>query len=150
MQFSFGTLQPFALFLSTDSFKTRQFTLKLDSPDAQLNSSLYLPNDWTQMNWSGEGLFPHNTQVKFSAQTLSAVTATIQGDQWKGNFSGGYDPTQNIVFLNKPAEISYQLAELPPPLPPVLDQPTKLQMLLELEKVRMVTNFISNHSWMHL
>ncbi|HEX2580248.1 MAG TPA: hypothetical protein VHK67_07600 [Rhabdochlamydiaceae bacterium] len=139
LQFPFGTIQPFALFLSTDSFKTRQFTLKLDSPDAQLNSSLYLPNDWTQMNWSGEGLFAHNTQVKFSAQTLSAVTATIQGDKWKGSFSGGFDPTQNVVFLNKPAEISYQLAELPPPLPPVLDQPTKLQIQIQPCKVALAT-----------
>ncbi|HEX4839563.1 MAG TPA: hypothetical protein VFU89_03875 [Rhabdochlamydiaceae bacterium] len=139
LEFPFGTIQPFALFLATDSFKTRQFTLKIDSPDAQLNSSLYLPDEWTQMNWSGEGLFPHNTQVKFSAQTLSVITATIQGDQWKGNFSGGFDPVQNVVFLNKPAEITYQLSQLPSPLPPVLEQPTKFHIQIEPLSVALAT-----------
>ncbi len=131
LQFPFGTVQPFALFLSTESFKTRQFILKVDSPDVQLNSNIYLPQEWAQMIWTGEGLFPHNTQVKFSAQTLSAVTATIQGDQWKGNFSGGFDPKQNVVFLNKPAEIDYQLTQLPAPLPPILDKPTKLHVQVQ-------------------
>ena len=131
LQFPFGTIQPFALFVSTESFKTRQFTLKIDSPDVQLNSTIYLPKEWAQMTWNGEGLFPHNTQVKFSAQTLAAVTATVQGDQWKGSFSGGFDPKQNVVFLNKPAEIDYQLAQLPAPLPPILDKPTKLHVQVQ-------------------
>jgi hypothetical protein len=131
LHFLFGTVQPFALFLSTDSFKSRQFTLKVDSPEIQLNSTLYLPNQWAQMTWAGEGLFPRNTHVHFSAQTLSAITATVQGDQWQGNFSGGFDSAQNVIFLNNPAEIVYQLAQLPSPLPPLLDQATKLHIQVQ-------------------
>jgi hypothetical protein len=126
LQFPFGTFQPFALFLSTDNFKNRHFTLKVDSPQVQLNTALYLPDQWQQMTWTGEGLFPSNTRVNFSAQTLSAITATVQGDKWQGNFSGGFDPAQNVVFLNKPAEIVYHVTQLPSPLPPLLDQPTVL------------------------
>ena len=63
------------------------------------------------------------------------MTATVQGDQWKGSFSGGYDPAQNVVFLTKPAEIDYQLAQLPSPLPPVLDKPTKLHIQIQPLKV---------------
>jgi hypothetical protein len=131
LQFPWGVFQPFALFLSTNNFKTRDFTLKIDSPQVQLHTALYLPDEWRQLTFSGEGLFPGNTHVDFSAQTLSAVSANVQGDEWQGGFWGGYDPQQNVVFLSKPAEIVYQLAQLPSPLPPLLDQPLPLRVQIQ-------------------
>ncbi len=140
LQFPFGVLQPFALFVSTDNFKARRFTLKADSPQVQLNTALYFPDDLKQMTWTGQGLFPQNTHVDFSIQTLSTITATVQGDEWQGSFSGGYDPSQNVAFLNKPAEIVYHLAQLPTPLPPLLDQPTVLHIQIQPIRVSL-TNF---------
>ncbi|MBS0647817.1 MAG: hypothetical protein JSS10_01175 [Verrucomicrobia bacterium] len=131
LQFPLGVIQPYALFISTDNFKARHFTLKIDSPEAQLHAAVYLPNDWHRLTTSGEGLLPGNTHVDFSAQTLSSISANVQGDEWQGSFSGGYDPQQKTVFLSKPAEITYQLAQLPAPLPPLLEKPLPLQIQIQ-------------------
>lgn len=139
LQFPFRTFQPFALFLSTNNFKTRDFTLKIDSPQVQLHTALHLPDDWRQLTLSGEGLFPGNTHVDFSAQTLSTVSATVHGDEWQGGFWGGYDPQQNVVFLSKPAEIVYQLAQLPSPLPPLLDHPLPLYVQIQPARISLAT-----------
>jgi len=139
LQFPLGVLQPFALFLSTDNFKTRDFTLKIDSPQVQLHTSLYLPDEWRQLTFNGEGLFPGNTHVDFSAQTVSAISATVHGDEWQGGFWGGYDPQHQVIFLSKPAEITYQLAQMPAPLPPLLEQPLPLHVQIEPLRIPLAT-----------
>lgn len=140
LQFPFAAVQPFAVFLSTENFKNRNFTLKIDSPQIHLNSSLYLPPEWAYMTWKGEGLFANNTHVDFSAQTLSKIVATIRGDEWQGNFSGGFDSAQNTVFMDQPTEIVYQITQLPAPLPPLLDQPSKLRIQVKPFSISL-TNF---------
>jgi hypothetical protein len=127
IQFSWGTIEPFTLFLSTENFKTRNFSLKIDSPQVQLKSTLYLPNDWSQLTWQGQGLFPQNTRVDFSAQTLNTITATVQGDICQGSFYGGYDINQKTLFLSKPSTIFCKL----PSYPPYLQQPIPARVVLQ-------------------
>ena len=126
------TVEPFTLFLSTENFKTRNFSLKIDSPKVQLKSSLYLPNDWSQLTWQGQGLFPRNTRVDFSAQTLNNITATVQGDVWQGSFNGGYDPKHKTIFLSKPATILGHL----PAYPPYLQQSVPARIVLQPFKLQ--------------
>ncbi len=126
LEFPFGTLQPFALFVSTTDFAKRNFTLKIDSPEMQLNTSLYLPDERQKLTFSGEGLFPNNTHIDFSAETLAAITVNVQGDKWQGRVAGGYDLQQNVIFLTNPADVIYHLKQLPAPLPPLLQQPLTL------------------------
>lgn len=140
LQFPFGAIQPYALFLSTDNFKARNFTLKVDSPEAQLHAAVFLPNDWHRLTISGDGLLSGNTHVNFSAETISSLSANVQGDEWQGSFWGGYDPQQKMIFLSKPAEITYQLAQLPAPLPPLLEKPLPLQIQIQPLRVS-VANF---------
>lgn len=116
-------LDPLTVFISTNDFSQRDFTLKIDSSQLQLNSELYFPKEWNLMRWKGQALFPSNTRVDFSAQTLANVTATIQGDSWQGAVVGGYDLQANRLFLTQPADFTYHLNQLPPPLPPLLDNP---------------------------
>ncbi len=87
----------FSLLLSTQNFKSRNFTLKIDSSELQLNSSLHLPDPWHQLTLNGEALLQGTTHINFSAETLSAITAQIQGDLFKATATGSYDPTSQQV-----------------------------------------------------
>jgi hypothetical protein len=106
-------LEPFSIFLATKNFKSRQFTAKLSSPQAQLSTSFYLPENWQELSASGEGLFPDNTRVTFEAKNLSTVSVQIQGDLAQGDFFGGFQ--NETLFLSQPAKLTYQL-KTPQPL----------------------------------
>jgi hypothetical protein len=55
-------------------------------------------------------------------------------------FFGGFDASQNTVFMDQPTEIVYQLTQLPAPLPPLLDQPAKLSIQVKPFSISL-TNF---------
>lgn len=137
LQFSWGEVQPFSVLLSTENFKDRHFTLKVDSPQAQVNMALYVPTDWQALTLEGEALFPQNTRINFNAQTLSTITLNIQGDVWQGSFLGGFDPVHQTLTLAKPATFLYHLSQLPAPLPPLLKEPTTLRLNIDPCKINL-------------
>ncbi len=115
------TLQPFSLFVSTNNFKTRTFTVKVDSPQIQLSSSLYLPDEWRNLVVDGQALFPANVEMRFSAKTVNDITGTLEGDGWQTPFSGGYEPQTNSLFLRDSIDLFYTFSQFPSQFPRELD-----------------------------
>jgi hypothetical protein len=125
---SWGEIQPFSVFLATENFKNRNFTLKVASPQLQLHSSLYLPEAWDQLKVNGEALLPRNTEVTFSAQSAEEITLHVQGDLVQGDIFAGFSLKEQAVFLNKPALLTYNLTSPEPLTAHVELQPCKLTL----------------------
>ncbi|MGH2638034.1 MAG: hypothetical protein ACRDF4_01905, partial [Rhabdochlamydiaceae bacterium] len=114
LQFNEWTLQPFSLYVGSSSVTQGEWNVKIDSPQAQFQGSLILPEKWENLSFTGEAFLPQNTKLDLSIQSLKSIVIILQGDLWKGRFKGAFDPIKKTVSLNEPGFISVQL---PHPLP---------------------------------
>ncbi len=130
IEFPYGVVQPFNLFVTTENFKNRDFTIKADSPQFQLNALVHLPDNLENVSGNGEGFFPGNTKVDFSAKSLSSVALNVQSDTVQGHFEGGYNPRDQTLFSSKQTDATYLLSHLPSPFP-------SLKLGLKIEPFRL-------------
>lgn len=86
-----GRKEPVSVFLTTENFKSRNFTVKLETTQLQVNSSLYLPSLWDELRLKGEALLANQTHIDFSIETLAKIAAHVQGPQIQGDIEGSYN-----------------------------------------------------------
>lgn len=102
-------LTPFSLFVSTTNFDEKNFNVKIDSSQAQVNTAIYIPSNWSDLILEGQGLFLGNNRVDISAKTLDSIQLSIEGPYLKTHLIGGYYPKTDLFFLKEPAQIAFSI-----------------------------------------
>lgn len=97
---------PFSVCISTLNLSSRRFDIKLDSTQAKINTTVYLPQEVADIAIEGQGLFPGHTQVNIAIKNLSSILVNIEGDFLKTQLVGGYCCKTNSLFLKDPAIIT--------------------------------------------
>jgi hypothetical protein len=97
LQFDDWTVEPFSLYAGSPSLIQGEWSVKIDSPQVQLQGILNLPEKWENLSFTGEALLPKNTKVDFSLKFLE-LGGSIKGVLEVPAFQMGNTPVGATSF----------------------------------------------------